>query len=73
MTESGLTGLQIFGIALLIYGIISLIIGLFKPKKLWQTAKIQAFVRLIGNTGTVIMMLLLGAVTGGIGIYLLVG
>jgi hypothetical protein len=65
--------LAIVGILLVIYGIACLYIGLAKPQAIWKLGKIQGFVQLLGEKGTVFMMLVLGVATLGGGIWLLVG
>ena len=62
--------LMIIAIALILYGLACLYIGLAKPKAIWQLGKLQGFVQLLGEKGTVIMLLVLaaGTILGGIAI-----
>ncbi len=65
--------LTIVGILLILYGLACFYIGLAKPQAIWKMGKIQGFVQLLGEKGTVAMMLILGVATLGGGIWLLVG
>ncbi|MFZ6029236.1 MAG: hypothetical protein ACOYYS_16105 [Chloroflexota bacterium] len=65
--------LTLVGILLLLYGIACLSIGLAKPQAIWKLGKIQAFVQLLGEKGTVAMMLVLGVATIAGGLFLLLG
>lgn len=59
--------LLLLAIVLFIYGALVLVIAIFKPKPIWQMAKIQGFVKLLGETGTVIFFVVwaLAAFVGG--------
>ena len=62
-------GLLILGIFLILYGLLCLVLGIFKkPPALWNLAKIQAFVKLLGVIGTQIFVTVFGvaALVGGI-------
>lgn len=65
-------GLIILGIFLIIWGLLAVAIALFKPKKIWAMGKIQGFVTLLGNKGTVILFITIGAAAIAVGIVLLV-
>ncbi len=47
-------------------------IALFRPKSVWGLAKIQGFVKLLGQTGTVIFFIVWGlaAIVGGYFAYI---
>ena len=64
--------LTIIAIALIVYGLITLSIAVFKPKKVWEIGKIQGFVQLFGETGTVIFFIIIAALTIGGGIWILI-
>ena len=61
------TGLGIF---LVIYSVLCFIVAFVKPKWVWETGKLRGFVEILGETGTVIMLVVIGIVTlvGGIAI-----
>ncbi len=60
-----------WGIGLLAYAVLTLIIAAFKPSPVWRTGKIQAFVKLFGEKGTVIFLGIIALIFGGIGLGLL--
>ncbi|MDZ7820865.1 MAG: hypothetical protein U5N26_03070 [Candidatus Marinimicrobia bacterium] len=59
------------GIFLVLYGIVVFWVTLAKPEKIWNMGKIQAFVKILGKTGTEIFFVIFGAAALGIGIWLL--
>lgn len=63
-------GLTILGIVLLIYGAFCLLIGIIKFGAIWNMAKIQAFVKIMGDTGTRIFITVWGLIAAGIGVWL---
>ncbi len=63
--------LTLFGIALVIYGLLTLAIAVFKPRAIWQIGKIQGFVQLLSERGTVILFFIVAALTIGAGSYVL--
>ena len=64
--------LTIVGYILILYGITTFYIAYVKPKSIWKIAKIQGFVQLLGERGTVTFFTLIGVATIAFGIYLLV-
>lgn len=64
-----LTGLAIF---LILWGAACIYVALGKPKWVWNTGKLRGFVELIGEKGTTIFLIVVGAIAilGGILIYL---
>jgi len=64
--------LRIITYALILYGIATLYITYAKPKSIWELGKIQGFVQLLTEKGTVIFFTIVGvgALVGGV--YLLV-
>jgi UDP-N-acetylmuramyl pentapeptide phosphotransferase/UDP-N-acetylglucosamine-1-phosphate transferase len=42
-----------------------------KPEAIWNMAKIQAFVKVLGERGTVIFFYVWGAIFAGLGIWLI--
>jgi len=65
-------GLIIAGILLIIWGMLAIGLALLKPKKIWAIGKIQGFVNLLGDKGTTILFIILGAAAIAVGIVLLV-
>ena len=63
-----LTYLAIF---LILYGLACLYVGLARPKAIWSLGKLQGFVQLLGEKGTVAMLVILGIATLVGGIFLL--
>jgi hypothetical protein len=60
--------LTIIAYALLLYGIFTLYIAYIKPKAIWNLGKIQGFVQLLSEKGTVIFFSIVGLATivGGV-------
>lgn len=63
-------GLLVLGIVLILWGIATALVAIAKPKALWERGKLQGFVGLLGNTGTMIFLLIAAAVAIGMGVYL---
>ncbi|HUE98341.1 MAG TPA: hypothetical protein VMN99_03745 [Anaerolineales bacterium] len=63
--------LTIIAYALILYGVFTLYIAWVKPKAIWNLGKIQSFVQLLSEKGTVIFFSIVGIVTIVSGIYLL--
>jgi hypothetical protein len=63
--------LTIIAYALILYGIATLYIAYFKPKSIWGLGKIQGFVQLLSEKGTVIFFSIVGVATIAGGIFLL--
>ena len=55
--------LTIVAYALILYGIAVLYVAYFKPKSIWNLGKIQGFVQLLSEKGTVIFFSILGIAT----------
>ena len=51
------------GIFLVVYSVLCFLVAFAKPKWVWETGKLRGFVELIGVTGTVIMLAVIGTVT----------
>jgi hypothetical protein len=62
----------IIAIFLFLYGLACLYVGLAKPKAVWKLGNIQSFVQLLGERGTVIMLVIVAAVSSIGGILILV-
>lgn len=60
------------GIGLILYAILVFWITFAKPEKLWNSGKIQAFVKILGGTGTTIFFIIFGLAALGVGIWLLI-
>ncbi len=63
--------LTIIAYALLLYGVFTLYIAWVKPKAIWNLGKIQGFVQLLSEKGTVIFFSIVGIGTIVGGIFLL--
>ena len=65
-------GITILGSFLILWGIGTALVAIFKPKRIWKIGKIQGFVQLLGDTGTLILFLVLAvvAIVGGLLILL---
>lgn len=63
--------LTLLAIFLILYGLACLYVGLAKPKAIWRLGKFKGFIQLLGEKGTVIMLVVLGIACLGGGIALL--
>jgi hypothetical protein len=63
--------LTIIAYALILYGVFTLYIAYAKPKAIWNLGKIQGFVQLLSEKGTVIFFSIVGVAVIVGGIYLL--
>jgi len=62
--------MPILGLLSAIYGAVCIYIGLKKPEKIWQMKKIQAFVKVLKEKGTVIFFVIWGIAFLGLAIWL---
>jgi hypothetical protein len=68
-----MNGLALLGLFLILYGVFVIFLTITKkPQSIWNMAKVQAFIKVLGNTGTAIFFYIFGAAALGIGIWLLV-
>ena len=68
-----MNGLALLGLFLILYGIFVVVLALTKkPAAIWNMSKIQGFVKVLGNTGTLVFFLVWAAAAFGVGIWLLV-
>jgi hypothetical protein len=60
--------LTIIAYALILYGILTLYIAFARPKAIWNIGKIQGFVQLLSEKGTVIFFSIvgIGTIIGGV-------
>ena len=65
-------GIDYLGIFLILWGASTLLVGLLRPKRLWEIGKIQGFVTLFTERGTTIFFAVVGllAIVGGAAILL---
>lgn len=63
--------LTIVAYVLIVYGIAVLYIAYVKPKAIWNLGKIQGFVQLLSEKGTVIFFSIVGVATIAGGLYLI--
>lgn len=61
----------IVGIFLIVWGAAAALIGLLRPARIWQLGKLQGFVKLLGETGAMILVTALGIVAIVVGILIL--
>ena len=68
-----MNGLALLGLFLILYGIFVVFLSITKkPGAVWNMGKVQAFVKVLGVTGTTIFFLVFGGAAFGVGIWLLV-
>lgn len=67
-----MNGVTILAIFLILWGLATFSVGLFKPPMLWNNAKIQGFVSVLSERGTVIFLSVIGALALAGGILLLI-
>jgi len=68
-----MNGLALLGLFLVLYGIFVFVLTLTKkPEAIWNMGKVQAFIKVLGETGTKIFFFIFGAAALGVGIWLLV-
>jgi len=63
-----MNGMALLGIILILYAGLVVYIAMKKPAKIWEMAKIKAFVKVLGEKGTVIFFYVWAvlALVGGI-------
>lgn len=62
--------MQFLSIFLIVYGILVLYLVLTKSNLLFKNVKMKLFLKLFGEKGTYIFLLIIGLVSLGVGIYL---
>jgi len=64
--------LTIIGYALILYGMATLFIAFVQPKSIWNLGKIQGFVQLLSERGTVVFFIIIGTgtIAGGVSILM---
>ncbi|HWS41869.1 MAG TPA: hypothetical protein VN421_02145 [Pseudoflavonifractor sp.] len=63
--------LALLGVLCIAYGVFAIFVAIKKPDQIWQMKKIQAFLRRLGSTGTVIWFCVFGLAIAGLGVWLL--
>lgn len=63
--------IAIIAYALILYGVFTLYIAYVKPKAIWNLGKIQGFVQLLSEKGTVVFFTVVGIAIIAGGIYIL--
>jgi carbohydrate-selective porin OprB len=66
-----MNALHIFAAILILYALLCLATALAKPVAIWRTGKLQGFVQLLGERGTVILLNAAGLIALVAGIMLL--
>lgn len=62
----------IWGIILVVYALLVIALTVFKPAPIWRLGKIQGFIKLLGEKGTVVFFWIFALIVLIIGIVLLV-
>ncbi len=60
-----------WGIGLIAYAVFVIAVTVFKPAPIWRMGKIQVFVKLLGERGTVIFFVVFALIAAGIGLALI--
>ncbi len=63
--------LTIIAIALILYGVLTLFVAYVKPGAIWKLGKIQGFVQLLSERGTVVFFTIVALAAIASGSYLL--
>lgn len=66
-----MNGMALLGIILILYAVLVVWIAVKKPPKIWEMAKIRAFVKVLGEKGTVIFFYVWAGIALVGGIYCL--
>jgi hypothetical protein len=66
-----MNGLALLGIVSLLYAVVVALLAFKKPEKVWKLAKIQFFVKMMGDKGTVIFFYSWAVVFALLGIWLI--
>ncbi|MBN2260568.1 MAG: hypothetical protein JW702_08480 [Clostridiales bacterium] len=67
-----MNGLALLGIFLIIYSAAVVFIAVTKPKSIWKMGKIQFFIKVMGEKGTVIFFYFFAILALGFGVWLLI-
>ncbi len=67
-----MNGLALLGLILILYSVVVVVLTVKKPKSIWEMGKIKAFIKVLGERGTVILFYIIAAVALGFGVWLLV-
>ena len=67
-----MNGLALLGLFLILYAVVVVVLAVRKPKSICEMGKIQWFIKVLGDKGTVIFFYVFAAVALGFGIWLLV-
>lgn len=67
-----MNGLALLGILLILYAAAVVLIAVKKPEKIWNMAKIRMFIKILGESGTVIFFYVFAAICCGVGIWLVI-
>ena len=62
----------LLGIVAAAYGVFAIFVALKKPEKIWNMAKVQGFVKKIGEKGTTIWFCVFGLILIGVGVWLII-
>jgi hypothetical protein len=65
-------GLTIIALLMILWGLATMAVAIFKPGFVWNNPKTSGFKSLLGDTGKVIFFIFVGFSAAGVGILLLV-
>jgi len=65
-------GLALLGLILILYAVVVVVLAVRKPESIWKMGKIQLFIKMLGDKGTVALFYVIAAVALGFGVWLLV-
>jgi ABC-type transport system involved in multi-copper enzyme maturation permease subunit len=63
-------GYLIGAIVAWVYAVFVIVVAIAKPKPIWEMAKIQGFVKMLGETGTVVFFIVWALLASGLGYWL---
>lgn len=65
-------GLTIFALFLILWGLGTIAVAVFKPKNIWELGKLRGFVELLGEKGATIFFSAAGLTALGGGVWILI-
>ena len=65
-------GIALLGLLAIIYGAVVIFLAIKKPEKIWSMRKIKAFIKVLGDKGTVIFFYVWAILFIVLGVWLLI-
>lgn len=62
----------LWGVLLLVYAVVVVILALTKPEAVWKMKKIQTFEKVLGAKGTIIFFYVFAVICAGFGVWFLI-